>query len=165
MSELPTPDRLLDGPDLVFTGGTVVLKDRLLEGGQVEVSNGDIHAVRAGPSPFPLPPVGAASRAAPVRLGSPDLLEEREREEGTGSVKMSPPLAPWSLISPPIKAIVLPSGDQRGTAICMSGFSRSRVFPEARLRTCSWARYQLSSPEPWAALSTQCLLSGDQSYS
>src|SRR5882672_9874094 len=38
---------------LVFTGGTIVLKDRLLEGGQVEVSDGDIRAVRTAPTPVP----------------------------------------------------------------------------------------------------------------
>src|SRR5207248_4832853 len=36
--------------EVVFNGGTVVLKDRLLEGGQVEVSGGDICAVRAAPA-------------------------------------------------------------------------------------------------------------------
>jgi N-acetylglucosamine-6-phosphate deacetylase len=36
--------------DLVFTGGTIVLADRLLEGGQVEVGGGDIRAVRAAPA-------------------------------------------------------------------------------------------------------------------
>src|SRR4029077_20135227 len=39
--------------DLVFKGGTLVLKDRLLEGGQVEVKDGDICAVRAAPTAVP----------------------------------------------------------------------------------------------------------------
>src|SRR5580704_3987159 len=37
------------------------------------------------------------------------------------TVKMSPPIDPSSLISPPMNAMVLPSGDQRGTAICNEG--------------------------------------------
>src|SRR5262245_20649553 len=36
--------------DTVFTGGTIVLKDRLLEGGQVEVHDNDICAVRDRPA-------------------------------------------------------------------------------------------------------------------
>src|ERR1700722_9785977 len=38
-----------------------------------------------------------------------------------GRAKMSPPIDPSSLINPPIKAMVFPSGDQRGTAICSGG--------------------------------------------
>src|SRR5579863_3015270 len=38
-----------------------------------------------------------------------------------GTVKMSPPIDPSSLINPPMNAIVFPSGDQRGTAICKGG--------------------------------------------
>src|SRR5579872_2688745 len=38
-----------------------------------------------------------------------------------GTVKMSPPMDPSSLINPPMNAIVFPSGDQRGTAICKEG--------------------------------------------
>src|SRR5580698_5350465 len=34
------------------------------------------------------------------------------------TTKMSPPVEPSSLIMPSIKAILLPSGDQRGSAIC-----------------------------------------------
>ena len=44
------------------------------------------------------------------------------RSRGTppraGTIQTSPPVEPWSLIKPPMKAMVLPSGDQRGTAIC-----------------------------------------------
>ncbi len=34
------------------------------------------------------------------------------------TIHTSPPVEPWSLINPPIKAIAFPSGDHRGTAIC-----------------------------------------------
>ena len=38
-----------------------------------------------------------------------------------GTKKTSPPVDPSSLISPAMNAILLPSGDQRGTAICKGG--------------------------------------------
>src|SRR5262245_31220409 len=38
-----------------------------------------------------------------------------------GTTKMSPPTEPSSLISPAMNAMVLPSGDQRGTATCNDG--------------------------------------------
>ena len=38
-----------------------------------------------------------------------------------GMIKMSPPVEPSSLMIPEIKAMFLPSGDQRGTAICKGG--------------------------------------------
>src|SRR5579871_4118235 len=37
-----------------------------------------------------------------------------------GTIKISPPTEPSSLIMPEMKATVLPSGDQAGTAICES---------------------------------------------
>src|ERR1700722_9235247 len=38
-----------------------------------------------------------------------------------GTTKISPPVEPSSLISPSIKAMLMPSGDQRGSAICQRG--------------------------------------------
>jgi hypothetical protein len=52
---------------------------------------------------------GEVGRLAVKSTGWPPLEETSQT---------SPPVAPWSLIRPPMKAIDLPSGDQRGTAIC-----------------------------------------------
>ncbi len=38
-----------------------------------------------------------------------------------GTIMTSPPFDPWSLISPSMKAMLLPSGDQRGQATCSAG--------------------------------------------
>src|SRR5947209_15153254 len=38
-----------------------------------------------------------------------------------GTTKMSPPVAPSSLMSPSMKAMDFPSGDQTGLAICNAG--------------------------------------------
>src|SRR5205807_4487126 len=82
-----------------------------------------------------------------------------------GTVKMSPPLAPSSLIKPPTKAIVLPSGDQRGTAICIDGLRISRTAPDEADIAQSLAMYQLLSPGAGDATAASSAPSGDQSYS
>src|SRR5260370_41086214 len=41
-----------------------------------------------------------------------------------GIAYISPPITPSSLISPPMNAIVFPSGDQRTLATCIDGFSK-----------------------------------------
>src|ERR1700733_5991084 len=66
------------------------------------ISLGDFQYSHDGDAPIP----GVTSRASP-----PDAC----------TVKMSPPIDPSSLIKPPMNAIVFPSGDQRGTAICNGG--------------------------------------------
>src|ERR1039458_6416699 len=58
------------------------------------------------------------------------------------SLHPCPPVAPWSLISPPMKAMALPSGDHRGTAICK---------PCSGPETSAGARMALGEPEPPSA--------------
>src|SRR5262249_2544206 len=83
----------------------------------------------------------------------------------TGTVKISPPLAPSSLIRPPINAMLWPSGDQRGTAICVAGLRISRTSPVAADTSYRRATYQCQSPGGVEATAARCLPSGDQSYS
>src|SRR5262249_55525597 len=97
----------------------------------------------------------AFSPGVRLRLGPP----------AAGTKKMSPPTTPSSLIRPPINEMDLPSGDQRGDAICIPGFSSELVLPEPTSIVNSSATYQLLSPEPCAAIPARVLPSGDQSYS
>src|SRR5579863_4469603 len=79
---------------------------------------------------------------------------------------ISPPGIGSSLINPPMNAIFLPSGDQRGSAICRPGFSTSVfIAPDAASTVIKLAMYQLSSPLPCAAVTTKRLPSGAQSNS
>ena len=56
-----------------------------------------------------------------------------------GTVQMSPPVDPSSLISPWISAIRDPSGDQRGQAIWSGGFQSDRVPLPSAFTLYSWA--------------------------
>src|ERR1035437_2545513 len=92
------------------------------------------------------------------------------------TIHTSPPVAPWSLISPPIKAIAFPSGDHRGTAIC-SPCSAPATSAGARIglgvsqpdspSACvySFATHQLFSPGGSAATYARPFESGLQSNS
>ncbi len=64
-----------------------------------------------------------------------------------------------------MKPMVAPSGDQRGSAICVSGLKIAVIFPEAAGIVYNCAIHQLLSPGPGAALSAKLRPSGDQSYS
>ncbi len=81
------------------------------------------------------------------------------------TVKMSPLAMPSSLMIPPMNATCFPSGDHRGTAICVLGLRMECVSPLAASTVYSSATYQLSSPSPCAAVVMNRLPSGDQSYS
>src|SRR5690349_21202963 len=50
-----------------------------------------------------------------------------------GTTKISPPFKPSSLINPPMKATLRPSGDQRGMAICIEVLRMDVVLPVAAL--------------------------------
>src|ERR1700679_49470 len=67
-----------------------------------------------------------------------------------------------SLISPPMKATVLPSAETRGSSICIFGAAivRTAPFSETKSRR---ATHQLLSPLPFAAVATNP--PGAQSYS
>src|SRR5258707_4144927 len=78
---------------------------------------------------------------------------------------MSPPVDPSSLMSPPIKAMFFPSGDQRTLATCIEGFAMRCGLPDDGSMLNNSAMYQLSSPGPGAARYARLLLSGDQSNS
>src|SRR6185312_2619764 len=82
-----------------------------------------------------------------------------------GTVYRSPPVDPWSLITPPMNAICDPSGDQRGSAICTAGLAIWRTAPDAASMASTRATHQLLFPEPVAALTTSSLPLGDQSNS
>src|SRR5713226_4853451 len=69
-----------------------------------------------------------------------------------GITKRSPPGAIKSLMSPPMKAMLLPSGDHLGEAICNFGLRIENVFPEPTSRRYSSAVHQLSPPCPLASL-------------
>src|SRR5580658_942125 len=85
----------------------------------------------------------------------------------SGSVYTSPPVEPKSLMIPAMKATVAPSRDTLGIAICC----RSAGVYSTLGRGCdaekaySLAFHQLSSPLPGAAVPTNPLPSGRQSYS
>ena len=53
--------------------------------------------------------VGVPSMLGVMSVGSPLPL--------AGTTQMSPPVEPWSDMRPPMKAMCLPSGEKRGTAI------------------------------------------------
>src|SRR5678816_313618 len=82
-----------------------------------------------------------------------------------GTVSTSPPVEPWSLMIPPMKPIIEPSGDHRGSAICSAGLWITVAAPVSAGIVYSFAVHQLLSPGPGAALSAKVLPSGDQSYS
>src|ERR1700722_10511687 len=76
-----------------------------------------------------------------------------------GTIHTSPPVDPWSLIRPPINAIVFLSGDHRGTAICIpcSGpFASTGSRMDFAGPPSSWvynlATHQLFSPGGSAAI-------------
>ena len=58
-------------------------------------------------------PLNPRRRGRPVPASDPAGLRLRAE-----TIHTSPPVEPWSLISPPMNAIAFPSGDHRGTAIC-----------------------------------------------
>src|SRR5262249_11231074 len=80
---------------------------------------------------------------------------------------MSPPVEPWSLMIPPMKARDWPSGDQLGTASWRSagGLNIDFVSPVDSDTVYSSAIHQLLSPEPCAAVAAKLFPSRDQSYS
>ena len=90
-------------------------------------------------------------------MGSPEL-RLRNATPSAETIHTSPPVAPWSLISPPMKAIAFPSGDHCGTAICSpcSGPATcvgARIATGAAPMACvySFATHQLFSPGGSAA--------------
>src|SRR5205814_1960179 len=67
-------------------------------------------------------------------------------------LKISPPVAPSSLMIPSIHAIRFPSGDQRGLAICSAGLYTLRNSPVDAETAYNCATHQLLSPLPLAAV-------------
>ncbi len=61
-----------------------------------------------------LPPAVQLRLAAEAGISG---VRSRAGPPAAATAKTSPPVAPWSLIKPPMKAISRPSGDQRGLAI------------------------------------------------
>src|SRR5882724_2317520 len=118
------------------------------------------------------PPAHAATSSEPGLAAhsseAADVFAPSVRLRGSppvaGTTHTSPPVVPRSLISPPTYAIVLPSGDHRGWAICVAGRAISRRSPETET-AYSRATHQLLLPDPCAALSTRCCPSGAQSNS
>ena len=83
----------------------------------------------------------------------------------SGTVHTSPPTEPKSLISPPIYATVLPSGDTRGKSSCVLGLAMFVTAPVAASTRSSVATHQLLSPLPSAEVTTNPVPSGVQAYS
>src|SRR5215813_13410517 len=72
-------------------------------------------------------PAGRQRRALGEDLRSGVMSFASPPEAGT--VQMSPPVEPSSLIRPWMTAIVFPSGENRGQAICSGGFQTDRACP------------------------------------
>jgi hypothetical protein len=53
---------------------------------------------------------------------------------------------------PPMKAICLPSGENRGLAICRAGLCTGLISPDATAMVKSCAIHQLLSPLPFDAV-------------
>src|SRR5271170_6002362 len=83
------------------------------------------------------------------------------------SVYTSPPVEPKSLMIPAMKAMLAPSRDTLGIAICCrsAGVYSTLGRACAAEKAYSFALHQLSSPLPGAAVPTNPLPSGRQSYS
>src|SRR5580700_4006943 len=83
------------------------------------------------------------------------------------SVYTSPPVEPKSLMIPAMKATLAPSRDTLGVAICCRSVGVYSTLPPgcAAEKAYSLALHQLSSPLPGAAVPTNPLPSGRQSYS
>src|SRR5579863_2321157 len=83
------------------------------------------------------------------------------------SVYTSPPVEPKSLMIPAMKATLMPSRDTLGVAICCRSVGEYSTLGWgcAVEKAYSLALHQLSSPSPGAAVPTNPLPSGSQSYS
>ncbi len=83
----------------------------------------------------------------------------------SGTVQISPPTEPLSLISPPMYATLRPSGETRGKLSWVAGFAIDVTAPVVASIRSSVATHQLLSPLPSAVVATKPRPSGVQSYS
>src|SRR5271163_2476960 len=106
------------------------------------------------PSGVQVSQLAEAFSSGVIFLGSPPAAEVTHT---------SPPTLGSSLISPAMKAILCPSGDHAGLAICSAGLCIDFIKPVAASSVNNSAIYQLLSPFPSAAVTAKRFPSGDQS--
>src|SRR5215217_9176012 len=87
-----------------------------------------------------------ATHSSVVAVAFIPSVRLRALPPSNGTSITSPPLEPWSLISPSMTATCLPSGLHTGSASCHRGAYTTRARPLAVSSTCSFASHQLASP-------------------